>query len=108
MEIPGVEKFKIQAILDTGTTVCCVHQNAVPKEALEPSAYPIQINERDGIQMLIGCNFIRVMQGGLRIEGQMVTFYKNVTTIATRVDAEVVASAAIEELELSEVEYFEI
>ncbi|KAJ4778498.1 polyprotein [Rhynchospora pubera] len=143
MEIPGVEKFKIQAILDTGATVCCVDQNAVPKEALEPSAYPIQINgvnssqianqklkggmmaieenrfripftyafpmeQRDGIQMLIGCNFIRAMQGGLRIEGQMVTFYKNVTTIATKVDAEVAASAAIEELELSELEYFEI
>ncbi|KAJ1704193.1 hypothetical protein LUZ63_003972 [Rhynchospora breviuscula] len=143
MEIPGVEKFKIQAILDTGATVCCVDQSAVPKEALEPSAYPIQINginssqianqklkggmmaieenrfripftyafpmeQRDGIQMLIGCNFIRAMQGGLRIEGQMVTFYKNVTTIATKVDAEVVASAAIEELNLSELEYFEI
>ncbi|KAJ4791831.1 polyprotein [Rhynchospora pubera] len=143
MEIPGVEKFKIQAILDTGATVCCVDQNAVPKEALEPSAYPIQINgvnssqianqklkggmmaieenrfripftyafpmeQRDGIQMLIGCNFIRAMQGGLRIEGQMVTFYKNVTTITTKVDAEVAASAAIEELELSELEYFEI
>ncbi|KAJ4812318.1 polyprotein [Rhynchospora pubera] len=143
MEIPGVEKFKIQAILDTGATVCCIDQNAVPKEALEPSAYPIQINgvnssqianqklkggmmaieenrfripftyafpmeQRDGIQMLIGCNFIRAMQGGLRIEGQMVTFYKNVTTIATKVDAEVAASAAIEELELSELEYFEI
>ncbi|KAJ4731119.1 polyprotein [Rhynchospora pubera] len=143
MEIPGVEKFKIQAILDTGATVCYVDQNAVPKEALEPSAYPIQINgvnssqianqklkggmmaieenrfripftyafpmeQRDGIQMLIGCNFIRAMQGGLRIEGQMVTFYKNVTTIATKVDAEVAASAAIEELELSELEYFEI
>ncbi|KAJ4791359.1 polyprotein [Rhynchospora pubera] len=96
MEISGVEKFKIQAILDTGATVCCVDQNAVPKEALEPSAYPIQINgvnssqianqklkggmmaieensfripftyafpmeQRDGIQMLIGCNFIRAM-----------------------------------------------
>ncbi|KAJ4816125.1 polyprotein [Rhynchospora pubera] len=143
MEIPGVEKFKIQAILDTGATVCCVDQNAVPKEALEPSAYPIQINginssqianqklkggmmaieenrfripftyafpmeQRDGIQMLIGCNFIRAMQGGLRIEGQMVTFYKNVTTIAKKVDAEVAASTAIEELELSELEYFEI
>ncbi|KAJ4755548.1 polyprotein [Rhynchospora pubera] len=132
MKIPGVEKFKIQAILDTGATVCCVDQNAVPKEALEPSAYPIQINgvnssqianqklkggmmaieenrfripftyafpmeQRDGIQMLIGCNFIRAMQGGLRIEGQMVTFYKNVTTIATKVDAEVAASAAMKE-----------
>ncbi|KAJ1685927.1 hypothetical protein LUZ63_017317 [Rhynchospora breviuscula] len=143
MEIPGAEKFKIQAILDTGATVCCVDQSAVPKEALEPSAYPIQINgvnssqianqklrvgimaieenrfkisftyafpmeQRDGIQMLIGCNFIRAMQGGLRIEGQMVTFYKNVTTIATKVDAEVTASAAVEELDLSELEYLEI
>ncbi|KAJ1688026.1 hypothetical protein LUZ63_019416 [Rhynchospora breviuscula] len=143
MKIPGVKKFKIQAIMDTGATVCCVDQSAVPKEALEPSAYPIQINgvnssqianqklkggmmaieenrfripftyafpmeQRDGIQMLIGCNFIRAMQGGLRIEGQMVTFYKNVTTIATKVDAEVAATAAIEELDLSELEYLEI
>ncbi|KAJ4795173.1 polyprotein [Rhynchospora pubera] len=134
---------KSKQFLDTGATVCYVDQNAVPKEDLEPSAYPIQINgvnssqianqklkggmmaieenrfripftyafpmeQRDGIQMLIGCNFIRAMQGGLRIEGQMVTFYKNVTTIATKVDAEVAASAAIEELELSELEYFEI
>ncbi|KAJ1693498.1 hypothetical protein LUZ63_010196 [Rhynchospora breviuscula] len=138
-----VEKFKIQAILDTGATVCCVEQSAVPKGALEPSAYPIQINgvnssqiankklkggmmvieenrfkipftyafpmeQRDGIQMLIGCNFIRAMQGGLRIEGQMVTFYKNVTTISTKVDAEVAAAAAIEELDLSALEYLEI
>ncbi|KAJ1696376.1 hypothetical protein LUZ63_004888 [Rhynchospora breviuscula] len=48
------------------------------------------------------------MQGGLRIEGQMVTFYKNVTTIATKVDAEVAASAAVDELHLSELEYLEI
>ncbi|KAJ1687206.1 hypothetical protein LUZ63_018596 [Rhynchospora breviuscula] len=118
-------------------------QNAIPKEALEPSAYSIQINvvnssqianqkfkggmmaieenrfhipftyafpmeQRDGIQMLIGYNFIRAMQAGLRIEGQMVTFYKNITTIATKVDAEMVASAVIEELNLSKLEYFEI
>ncbi|KAJ4752324.1 polyprotein [Rhynchospora pubera] len=38
----------------------------------------------------------------------MVKFYKIVTTIATKVDAEIAASAAIEELELSELEYFEI
>ncbi|KAJ1687729.1 hypothetical protein LUZ63_019119 [Rhynchospora breviuscula] len=143
MEIPGVEKFKIQAILDTGATVCCIDQNAVPREALEPSAYPIQINgvnssqlanqklkggmmaieenrfkipftyafpteQRDVIQMLIGCNFIWAMQGGLRIEGQIVTFYKNVTSIATKVNAEVAVLAAIEELDLSELEYLEI
>ncbi|KAJ4765223.1 polyprotein [Rhynchospora pubera] len=43
-EIPGVNPFKVQAILDTGATVCCVNQEIVPQEALEPSAYPIQIN----------------------------------------------------------------
>ncbi|KAJ3685689.1 hypothetical protein LUZ61_014853 [Rhynchospora tenuis] len=143
MEIPGITKFKVQAILDTGATVCCIDEQAIPAEAMEPSAYPIQINgvnsqqtankklkggtmsieenkfripftyafpmlQRDGIQMLLGCNFIRAMQGGLRIEGQMVTFYKNVTTIATKVDAEVASMAEIAELDLSELEYMEI
>ncbi|KAJ3689111.1 hypothetical protein LUZ61_018275 [Rhynchospora tenuis] len=143
MEIPGVTKFKVQAILDIGATVCCIDEQAIPAEAMEPSVYPIQINgvnsqqtankklkggtmsieenkfripftyafpmlQRDGIQMLLGCNFIRAMQGGLRIEGQMVTFYKNVTTIATKVDAEVASMAEIAELDLSELEYMEI
>ncbi|KAJ3697281.1 hypothetical protein LUZ61_000986 [Rhynchospora tenuis] len=66
------------------------------------------MEHRDGIQMLLGYNFIRAMQGGLRIEGQMVTFYKNVTTITTKVDAEVAASGAIGEMDLSELEYLEI
>ncbi|KAJ3702232.1 hypothetical protein LUZ61_005937 [Rhynchospora tenuis] len=48
------------------------------------------------------------MQGGLRIEGQMVTFYKNITTIATKVDAEVASTAAIQELDLFELEYLEV
>ncbi|CAL5349298.1 unnamed protein product [Camellia sinensis] len=34
--------------------------------------------------MIIGCNFIRAMYGGVRIEGDNVTFYKNVITIQTR------------------------
>ncbi|KAI0518921.1 hypothetical protein KFK09_006358 [Dendrobium nobile] len=42
-------------------------------------AFPMKIGE--DIQMLIGCNFIRAMHGGVRIEGDEVTFYKNVTTI---------------------------
>ncbi|KAJ3691568.1 hypothetical protein LUZ61_020732 [Rhynchospora tenuis] len=89
MEIPGVTKFKVQAILDTGATVCCIDEQAIPAEAMEPSAYPIQINGVNSQQtankkLKGGCNFIRAMQGGLRIEGQMVTFYKNVTTIATK------------------------
>ncbi|QOS14285.1 polyprotein [Chestnut mosaic virus] len=36
-----------------------------------------------GVDMLIGCNFIRAMQGGLRIEGSQLTFYRNVTSIET-------------------------
>ncbi|KAJ3705006.1 hypothetical protein LUZ61_008711 [Rhynchospora tenuis] len=143
IEIPGCEKFAIQAILDTGATICCVDEGAIPEAALEPSAYPIQINgvnskqiankklkggmmsieenrfripftyvfpmaQSDGIQMLIGCNFIRAMQGGLRIEGQMVTFYKNITTIATKVEAEVASAVSISELDLTELEFQEI
>lgn len=36
---------------------------------------------KDDIQMLLGCNFIKAMGGGVRIEGNDVTFYKKVTTI---------------------------
>jgi hypothetical protein len=34
----------VQAILDTGASVCCINQEIVPEDALEQSAYPIQIN----------------------------------------------------------------
>ena len=65
--------------------------------------FPMRI-ANDGIQMPIGCNFIRSMYGGIRIEGQTVTFYKNVTTIETH--AEVQAHvAAIPKLDLTEEEY---
>ncbi|KAJ3705794.1 hypothetical protein LUZ61_009499 [Rhynchospora tenuis] len=87
MEIPGCEKFTVQAILDTGATICCADEGAIPEAALEPSA---------------------AMQGGLRIEGQMVTFYKNITTIATKVEAEIASPASISELDLTELEFQEI
>ncbi|CAL5365342.1 unnamed protein product [Camellia sinensis] len=45
-------------------------------------SFPFQLGGR--IQMIIGCNFIRSMYGGVRIEGDNVTFYKNVITIQTR------------------------
>jgi hypothetical protein len=44
-------------------------------------AFPMTIGQE--IQMIIGCNFIRAMQGGLRIEGNNLTFYKFLTTIET-------------------------
>lgn len=37
----------------------------------------------DEIQMIIGTNFILAMHGGIRIEGNVVTFYKNLSTINT-------------------------
>nr|BDT80144.2 P3 [Jujube associated badnavirus] len=52
-----------------------------------PFTYSFDMNLGDGIQMIIGCNFIRGMQGGVRIEGQQVTFYKNLTTIETSLSA---------------------
>ncbi|CAL5390053.1 unnamed protein product [Camellia sinensis] len=45
-------------------------------------SFPFSLGGR--IQMIIGCNFIRSMYGGVRIEGDNVTFYKNVITIQTR------------------------
>lgn len=139
-EIPGVQPFEVQAIIDTGATSCCLNIDSVPKEALEvnpyvthfsginaskqearwklkyglmklgenkfriPLVYAFDMNTLDGIQMLVGCNFIRAMYGGLRIEGNTLTFYKNVTSINTSEEAKM-AAAAIEELEMDEPEY---
>nr|UNA88853.1 polyprotein [Jujube mosaic-associated virus] len=52
-----------------------------------PFTYSFNMNLGDGIQMIIGCNFIRAMQGGIRIEGNQVTFYKQLTTIETTMSA---------------------
>ena len=72
-----------------------------------PFTYSFPMNMKDGVEMLIGCNFIRAMQGGLRIEGNIVTFYKNVTAIVTKTETEV-ADVAIQELDLNDLEYIEI
>nr|AKA45798.1 polyprotein [Taro bacilliform CH virus] len=66
--------------------------------------FPMQLG--DDIQMILGCNFIRSMQGGVRIEGDTVAFYKNVTQIQTQQTVPIIA--AIEELELEEEEYISI
>ena len=72
-----------------------------------PFTYSFPMNMKDGVEMLIGCNFIRVMQGGLRIEGNIITFYKNVTAIVTKTKTET-ADVAIQELDLNDLEYIEI
>nr|AWK49042.1 ORF3 [Taro bacilliform CH virus] len=71
-----------------------------------PYTYVFPMKLGDDIQMILGCNFIRAMQGGVRIEGDIVTFYKNVTQIQTQQTVPIIA--AIEELELEEEEYISI
>ncbi|GJX41049.1 Orf y [Tanacetum coccineum] len=61
----------------------------------------------NGIEMLIGANFLRSMKGGIRIEGDEITIYKKVTRIKTSNQTEV-AEVAITELEVSEEEFMEI
>ncbi|XP_028071403.1 uncharacterized protein LOC114273791 [Camellia sinensis] len=119
LEVPGVQRIQLRAILDTGATTCVVDADSVPEEALEENTYTVEFNGINSkskankklkggkmyigdnwfripytysfpfklggrIQMIIGCNFIRAMYGGVRIEGDNVTFYKNVITIQTR------------------------
>lgn len=43
------------------------------------------------IDMLIGCNFIRAMKGGIRIEGTEVTFYKTITRLQTTLEPQKIA-----------------
>ena len=71
-----------------------------------PYTYAFAMKLGDDIQMIIGCNFIRAMQGGVRIEGNIVTFYKNLTTINTLLY--IPTTAAIEELDLEEDDYVQI
>nr|QCL07907.1 polyprotein [Sweet potato badnavirus B] len=128
IRIRGCPEFNVNAILDTGATVCCIEEARVPNEGLEdsrmiaqftglnstqqtrkklkegymiigdhtfplPFVYalnPMKIGR--GIQFIIGCNFIRRMKGGLRIEGPTVTFYRNVSTIETQEKSTVAAA----------------
>nr|QBB63970.1 polyprotein [Green Sichuan pepper vein clearing-associated virus] len=52
------------------------------------SVFPMNMPK---IDMLIGCNFIRAMKGGLRFEGTEVTFYKTVTKIQTTLEPQRIA-----------------
>ncbi|GKA74780.1 Orf y [Tanacetum coccineum] len=74
-DIPNCKTFGTTAIIDTGA-----------------SAYS------NGIEMLIGANFLRSMKGGIRIEGDEITIYKKVTKIKTSNQTEI---AEIAELEVS-------
>ncbi|ATZ69522.1 ORF3 polyprotein [Cacao swollen shoot Ghana R virus] len=68
-----------------------------------PYTYAFPMKIADGIQMIVGCNFIRNMQGGLRIEGNTITFYKFLTSVQTSTIA-----AVIEEEEVEETDYLRL
>ncbi|GJV23226.1 Orf y [Tanacetum coccineum] len=72
-----------------------------------PLIYAFDMNDSNGIEMLIGANFLRSMKGGIQIEGDEITIYKKVTRIKTSNQTEV-AEVAITELEVSEEEFMEI
>ncbi|KAJ4714374.1 Retrotransposon protein, putative, Ty3-gypsy subclass [Melia azedarach] len=52
VDIPGVPKFSLRAILDTGATVCCVDSKALPKEAIEDNTFEVHfrgINSKQSV-----------------------------------------------------------
>ncbi|KAJ6290083.1 hypothetical protein OIU78_025907 [Salix suchowensis] len=59
-----------------------------------------------GISMLIGCNFIRAMEGGLRIEGNEVTFYKNIMKIQTTLEPKKIAM--LQEVQIESDEFWDL
>ncbi|GKF26845.1 hypothetical protein Tco_0082739, partial [Tanacetum coccineum] len=94
IEIPNCPMFGTTTIIDTGASACCINNKVIP-------------TRNNGIEMLIGANFLRSMKGGIRIEGDEITIYKKVTRIKTSNQTEV-AEIAITELEVSEEEFMEI
>ncbi|QHG11155.1 polyprotein [Pitaya badnavirus 1] len=69
-------------------------------------AFPMQLSQGRPIHMLLGCNFLRTMNGGLRIEKNVISFYKQVISITAQPAIE--EEAAIPELGLSEEEFIGI
>ncbi|GJZ07195.1 RNA-directed DNA polymerase [Tanacetum coccineum] len=69
-----------------------------------PLIYAFDMKINDDIQMLIGTNFIRAIQGGIRIEGDEITIYKKVTKFKTTNQAGM-TQVAIKELDMDELEY---
>ncbi|GMP74633.1 hypothetical protein CsSME_00032001 [Camellia sinensis var. sinensis] len=44
LEVPGVQRIQLRAILDTGATTCVVDADSVPEEALEENTYTVEFN----------------------------------------------------------------
>nr|GEV27169.1 RNA-directed DNA polymerase [Tanacetum cinerariifolium] len=69
-----------------------------------PLIYAFDMNDSNGIEMLIGADFLRSMKGGIRIEGDEITINKKVTKIKTSNQTEI---SEIAELEVNEEEFLE-
>nr|GEX70462.1 putative polyprotein [Tanacetum cinerariifolium] len=61
-----------------------------------PLIYAFDMRASNGIEMLIGANFLRSMRGGIRIEGDEITIYKKVTRIKTSNQTEIAEIAELE------------
>ncbi|GKC26652.1 Orf y [Tanacetum coccineum] len=70
-----------------------------------PLIYAFDMNDSNGIEMMIGANFLRSIKGGIRIKGDEITIYKKVTRIKTSNQTKI---AEIAELEVSEEAFLEI
>nr|WDR24967.1 polyprotein [Camellia sinensis badnavirus] len=73
-----------------------------------PFTYILPFQSSERVQMIIGCNFIRSMHGGLRIEGDQVTIYKNVTTIQTQQMINLVECSRTDEETFEEDVYYDL
>ncbi|XP_042399160.1 uncharacterized protein LOC121989284 [Zingiber officinale] len=70
IDIPGIPKFILREILDTGATTCCVDQHSVPSKALEENSFLVHFSDINSQQttklklkpgnMTIGDNNFRI------------------------------------------------
>ncbi|GJR26106.1 hypothetical protein Tco_1102338 [Tanacetum coccineum] len=107
-DIPNCKAFGTTAIIDTGASACCINKESHSRRSTGTSKSDCRLQWlkfNNGIEMLIGANFLRSMKGGIRIEGDEITIYKKVTKIKTSNQTEI---AEIAELEVSEEEFLEI
>ncbi|GJV73449.1 Orf y [Tanacetum coccineum] len=62
-----------------------------------PLIYAFDMRDNNGIEMLIGANFLRSMKGGIQIEGDEITIYKKVTKIKTSNQTKIAEIAELEQ-----------
>ncbi|GJT19075.1 Orf y [Tanacetum coccineum] len=82
-EIPNCPMFGTTAIIDTGASACCINKKVIPEDALEPLTqtipliYAFDMNDSNGIEMLIRANFLRLKHQGYIGEEPLKHWKKN-------------------------------